>query len=86
MLNLSICLCRNSTVFVDKEAITKIFSNLFYRNAIKYASGSIIIRLQLSPDYETFTIDFINDGTPIPAELKEKIFEPFFRVKRRRYG
>ena len=67
-------------VFVDKEAITKIFSNLF-TNAIKYASGSIIIRLQLSPDYETFTIDFINDGTPIPAELKEKIFEPFFRVK-----
>ena len=65
---------------MDKEAITKIFSNLF-TNAIKYASGSIIIRLQLSPDYETFTIDFINDGTPIPAELKEKIFEPFFRVK-----
>lgn len=67
-------------VFVDKEAITKIFSNLF-TNAIKYASGSIIIRLQLSPDYETFTIDFINDGTPIPVELKEKIFEPFYRVE-----
>ena len=61
---------------VDKEAITKIFSNLF-TNAIKYASSSIIVRLQLTPDYETFTIDFINDGTPIPAELREKIFEPF---------
>lgn len=67
-------------VFVDKEAITKIFSNLF-TNAIKYASSSIIVRLQLSPDYETFTIDFINDGTPIPFELREKIFEPFYRME-----
>ncbi len=66
-------------LFVDKEAITKIFSNLF-TNAIKYASGSIIVRLQLAPDYETFTIDFINDGTPIPTELREKIFEPFYRM------
>ena len=72
-------------VFVDKEAITKIFSNLF-TNAIKYASGSIIIRLQLSPDYETFTIDFINDGTPIPAELKEKNIRTFLPGERRRYG
>lgn len=67
-------------MFVDKEAITKIFSNLF-TNAIKYASSSIIVRLQLSPDYETFTIDFINDGTPIPFELREKIFEPFYRME-----
>ena len=66
-------------VFVDREAITKIFSNLL-TNAIKYASRSIIIRLQLPSDYETFTIDFINDGTPIPPELKEKIFEPFYRM------
>lgn len=71
-------------VFVDKEAITKIFSNLF-TNAIKYASGSIIIRLQLSPDYETFTIDFINDGTPI-CRIKGKDIRTFLPGGRRRYG
>lgn len=67
-------------VFADKEAITKIFSNLF-SNAIKYATGKILIRLQLSPDYETFSIDFLNDGKAIPAEIQEKIFEPFYRIE-----
>lgn len=67
-------------VFVDKEAITKIFSNLF-SNAIKYATSSIVVRLQLSADYETFTIDFINDGKPISAEIRNRIFEPFYRVE-----
>lgn len=67
-------------VFVDREALTKIMSNLF-SNAIKYAAGSIVVRLQLTADYETFTIDFINDGVPIPKEMKDKIFEPFYRIK-----
>ena len=78
LLNLDLSLSE-LYVFVDKEAITKIFSNLF-SNAIKYAASSIIVRLQLAPDYETFTIDFINDGKPIPAEIGEKIFEPFYRM------
>lgn len=78
LLNLDLSM-QELYVFVDREAITKIFSNLF-SNAIKYATSSIIVRLQLSPDYETFTIDFINDGKPIPEELKDKIFEPFYRI------
>lgn len=78
LLNLDLTM-QELYVFVDKEAITKIFSNLF-SNAIKYADNSIIIRIQLSPDYETFMVDFINDGKPIPSEIKEKIFEPFYRV------
>lgn len=68
-------------VFVDREAVTKIFSNLL-SNALKYASASIIVRLQVAPDYATFSIDFINDGASIPAEEKEKIFEPFYRLER----
>lgn len=79
LLNLALSL-PELYVFVDKEAITKIFSNLF-SNAIKYAAHSIVVRLQLSPDYETFTIDFINDGKPIPTEVREKIFEPFYRME-----
>lgn len=67
-------------VFVDKEALTKIMSNLF-SNAVKYAAGSIVVRLQPATDYETFTIDFINDGVPIPADMRNKIFEPFYRIK-----
>jgi len=28
-----------------------------------------------------FTIEFENDGTVIPQEMREKIFEPFYRLK-----
>lgn len=66
--------------FVDKEAVTKIFSNLF-TNAIKYANKRIIVRMRLYEDNETFTIDFINDGFLIPPEAAKRIFEPFFRMK-----
>lgn len=79
LLNLDLAV-QELNVFVDKEAVTKILSNLF-TNAIKYAAGSIVVRLQLSEDYETFTIDFINDGTSVPTELRERIFEPFYRIK-----
>lgn len=67
-------------VFVDREALTKIMSNLF-SNAVKYAAKSIVVRLHLSADYETFMIDFINDGVPVPTEMRDKIFEPFYRIK-----
>jgi len=67
--------------FADEEALTKIFSNLI-NNCIKYAGKKVVIRL-LKEDNEqsNFTIEFENDGTAIPQEMKEKIFEPFYRLK-----
>lgn len=63
--------------FIDKEACTKILSNLL-SNAIKYAKSKIIIHFETQGN-ELFTIDIMNDGTPISNEIREKIFEPFFR-------
>lgn len=66
---------------VDEEALNKIFSNLF-SNAIKFAQKKVAIRLlpfQENADY--ITIEFENDGLSIPFEMKEKIFEPFYRLK-----
>lgn len=65
---------------VDKEALTKICSNLF-NNAVKYADSYINISLSLAPEPEYFQLRVSNDGTPIPAEFKEKIFEAFFQLK-----
>lgn len=65
------------SVFIDKEACTKILSNLL-SNAIKYAKSKIIIKFS-QIDNERFAIDIINDGAAIPDEIKNKIFEPFFR-------
>ena len=67
--------------FVDPESLKKILSNLF-NNAIKYAESNIIIRLKnFHSDDRVFTILVQNDGYLIPYDLKEKIFEPFYRIK-----
>jgi ligand-binding sensor domain-containing protein/signal transduction histidine kinase len=65
----------------DEDALQKILNNLF-SNAIKYAKQKASVRLlPFSNENQTFTIEFKNDGYLIPEHLKEKIFEPFFRIK-----
>lgn len=64
-------------VNIDKEAVTKIFSNLL-NNAVKYADGYVAIEVTILAD--TISIVFKNDGSLIPGDMSEKIFEPFFRL------
>ena len=67
--------------YVDAEAFRKILSNLF-SNAIKYAESSVIVKLlPFNSDNNVFHIEFKNDGYLIPYEMKDKIFEPFYRLK-----
>jgi ligand-binding sensor domain-containing protein/signal transduction histidine kinase/DNA-binding response OmpR family regulator len=63
---------------VDREAFTKIISNLF-TNAIKYAQTRIVLILE-SPGENQCCVKVSNDGHLIPEDMKEKIFEPFFRI------
>ena len=65
----------------DAEAIQKILSNLF-SNATKYAKN--IIEVSLSEPHnqdKKIVILFKNDGIIIPTSMREKIFEPFLRLK-----
>ena len=65
----------------DEEALHKIFSNLL-SNAVKYASNKVYVRLgQPGQGEEDFTLEVWSDGYLIPPEMKEKIFEPFYRLK-----
>ncbi|RVT97301.1 response regulator [Mucilaginibacter limnophilus] len=67
--------------YVDIEAFTKISSNLFL-NAIKYSNKQVVIELIATQSSSTtFNIVVKNDGHVIPAEMHEKIFEPFYRMK-----
>ena len=70
--------------YVDNDAFNKILNNLFY-NAIIYSGGKVIIKLYLEDNKEEFIISFSNDGYLIPPGMKEKIFEPFFRLKETQY-
>jgi signal transduction histidine kinase len=67
--------------YIDTDAFNKILTNLL-SNAVKYAKTKV--ELHLLPLYNgnnTFSIEVKNDGYLIPMEMKEKIFEPFFRLK-----
>ncbi|KFF06388.1 hybrid sensor histidine kinase/response regulator transcription factor [Flavobacterium reichenbachii] len=68
---------RDIYAFVDEEAITKILSNLI-SNAVKYAKSKVIITLFRDENSLEFIVK--NDGNLIPKNLKNKIFEPFFRI------
>lgn len=66
---------------VDLEAFNKILYNV-YSNAVKYAERKVEISLiPFLKSESTFSIRVKNDGILIPAQLKEKIFEPFYRIK-----
>jgi len=64
--------------FIDTEAFQKILSNLI-GNAVKYAAKKVVVQVA-SPSEDTFYITISNDGPLIPWALREKIFEPFFRI------
>jgi ligand-binding sensor domain-containing protein/signal transduction histidine kinase/DNA-binding response OmpR family regulator len=61
---------------VDKEALTKIISNLI-NNAVKYCEKSLSIELKTNAD--NFNIIMRNDGKQVPPAMRKKIFEPFTR-------
>jgi ligand-binding sensor domain-containing protein/signal transduction histidine kinase/CheY-like chemotaxis protein/AraC-like DNA-binding protein len=67
--------------FVDPEAMRKILANLI-SNAIKYSESRVLVKLlPLTSEDEVFYIQVSNDGLLIPSSSKDKIFEPFFRLK-----
>lgn len=67
---------------VDKEAMTKIISNLF-TNAIKYTETYIEVSVSTDIQHENFSITVTNDGEVVPKEMQEAIFQPFIQYKRK---
>lgn len=81
-ISLNLKLPKNHVIaFADTEALVRICSNLI-SNAIKYAGSTATVSLaEVHPADEQFTIRFSNDGKGIPDEFREKVFEPFFRLR-----
>ncbi len=67
--------------YIDSDAFSKIIYNLI-GNAIKYSIHIVKVTL-FAPqqDDDQFVIEFCNDGYIIPFDMREKIFEPFYRLK-----
>lgn len=65
---------------IDKEAVTKIISNLL-TNALKYAASNVIVTLQKNLAADFLEISVIDDGPGIEEKYREKVFEPFYQIE-----
>lgn len=67
-------------ISADLDSVQKILNNL-YSNAIKYAVGVVETSFRPMVDRNRIEVEIQNDGYFILPEMKDKIFEPFFRIK-----
>lgn len=70
---------------VDKEAITKVLSNLL-TNANKYTESMIEVRFLEQPEQQTFSIQVKDNGKGMNEEELSKIFKPFYQASENKPG
>lgn len=70
----------NIIALIDLDAFEKICYNLL-NNALKYSEGQLEVRLEKDQIASIFSLTIKNDGALIPIEERERIFEPFNRLK-----
>lgn len=65
-------------VYCDRGRIGQLASNLL-ANAITHGDPDRPISFDASTDGDIFTLSVANAGTPIPEDVRERLFQPFFR-------
>lgn len=75
-MTVAVAVDTESHVFVDAQAITEVFINLF-RNAAEACGGSGEIRVSLKALNGRIRVDVEDSGPGVPAELRNEIFKPF---------
>ena len=64
----------------DPEKLGRVFNNLV-ANAFKYGNGASYIRVDARQRADKVEVTVANDGTPIPAQSLDHLFERFYRAE-----
>ena len=64
----------------DPEKLGRVFNNLV-ANAFKYGNGASYIRVEARQRADQVEVTVANDGTPIPAQFLDHLFERFYRAE-----
>jgi len=70
-------------VDADRALLLQVLHNLL-SNAIKYNHSMGFVRVSLAPRKDELHLRFTNSGEPIPEEYHDRIFDRFYRVKKKR--
>lgn len=68
-------------LLVDARLIETVFTNLL-SNAAKFSPPGSTIRISATLEKDQLIIAFDDEGTPIPADEREKIFGKFYRIEK----
>ena len=71
----------NKTIWGDRLRIGQVLTNLL-SNAMKYAPATESIVVKACADAETVMLCVQDAGPGIPPALRERIFEPFYRIEK----
>ena len=74
---------RDVSADIDEVKFSLAVNNLV-ENAVKYNKEDGWVRVTLDADHKFFYLKVGDSGIGIPAEFKERVFEPFFRVDKSR--
>lgn len=76
--------CQNGTYYsdIDKGQFGRVFDNLV-ENSIKY-NENVSIKISLKQDEKNNIIEFSDNGTGVPDEVLDNLFERFYRVDKSR--
>lgn len=67
-------------IFIDKEAFTKILSNLL-SNALKFTKNEILVHLSVNDSAGQISLTVQDNGSGISAREQDNIFKPFYQIK-----
>ncbi len=70
---------KNLSIFVDPLKMARVFNNLI-KNAINYSNKTKDIWIEVKEENKQVTIKIINQGSEIPQEKLDRIFEKFYRL------
>ncbi|WP_027455455.1 hybrid sensor histidine kinase/response regulator transcription factor [Xylanibacter brevis] len=66
------------TTVIDLDKMKKVMMNIV-GNALKYTNREIILKLEVSND-EKIKISVIDDGSGVPTEERDKIFDRYYQI------
>ena len=69
-------------VYCDRDRLAQVASNLL-SNAVTHGAADQPIRFEARTDASQFMLSVVNGGEPIPDNVREHLFQPFFRGEAR---